>query len=185
MNIKEIKEMISLMNENGLVELEIEKEGMRIRLKKTTSAGEAPNGPILIDTRRLELSPDGLLVLTVLADAAGGASHQFVPLCLADLFVDAFIRQEPYLAFEDREQQQDPVGIAGAVKAAPEERVDRRFFNFGIDFAACDERALEGRPAFQHPVQEGEEDGEKAEEEPHVLRPEPQPAAQEVGRQER
>lgn len=34
MNIKEIKEMIALMNENNLVELEIEKEGMRIRLKK-------------------------------------------------------------------------------------------------------------------------------------------------------
>jgi oxaloacetate decarboxylase alpha subunit len=34
MNIKEIKEMIALMNENNLLELEIEKEGMRIRLKK-------------------------------------------------------------------------------------------------------------------------------------------------------
>ncbi|MFH1622436.1 MAG: acetyl-CoA carboxylase biotin carboxyl carrier protein [Candidatus Omnitrophota bacterium] len=34
MNIKEIKEMITLMNENNLLELEIEKEGMRIRLKK-------------------------------------------------------------------------------------------------------------------------------------------------------
>jgi len=37
MNIKEIKEMINLMNENNLTELEIEKEGMRIRLKKGPS----------------------------------------------------------------------------------------------------------------------------------------------------
>ena len=37
MNIKEIKEMINLMNENGLTELEVEKEDMRIRLKKTAS----------------------------------------------------------------------------------------------------------------------------------------------------
>lgn len=37
MNIKEIKEMINLMNENSLMELEIEKDGMRIRLKKTTA----------------------------------------------------------------------------------------------------------------------------------------------------
>ena len=37
MNLKEIKEMITLMNENGLVELEVEKDGMRIRLKKTGS----------------------------------------------------------------------------------------------------------------------------------------------------
>ena len=34
MNIKEIKEMINLMNENNLTELEVEKDGMRIRLKK-------------------------------------------------------------------------------------------------------------------------------------------------------
>jgi oxaloacetate decarboxylase alpha subunit len=53
-NIKEIKEMISLMNENGLVELEVEKEGMRIRLKKTGSAGEASAmGPIIIEKERI------------------------------------------------------------------------------------------------------------------------------------
>ena len=34
MNIKELKEMISLMKEHDLVELEVEKEGERIRLKK-------------------------------------------------------------------------------------------------------------------------------------------------------
>lgn len=49
MNIKEIKEMINLMNENGLVELEIEKEGMRIRLKKTGPQGEIPAGPIVVE----------------------------------------------------------------------------------------------------------------------------------------
>ncbi|MBI4397930.1 MAG: acetyl-CoA carboxylase biotin carboxyl carrier protein [Candidatus Omnitrophica bacterium] len=34
MNLKELKEIISLMKESGLSELEIEKEGFRIRLKK-------------------------------------------------------------------------------------------------------------------------------------------------------
>jgi acetyl-CoA carboxylase biotin carboxyl carrier protein len=37
MYIKEIRDMINLMNENGLTELEIEKEGVRIRLKKGAS----------------------------------------------------------------------------------------------------------------------------------------------------
>ena len=37
MNIKELKEMIALMQENGLTELEIEKNGFKIRLKKTLS----------------------------------------------------------------------------------------------------------------------------------------------------
>lgn len=51
MYIKEIKDMITLMNENGLTELEIEKEGVRIMLKKGTSGIErmveyhTPAGP--------------------------------------------------------------------------------------------------------------------------------------------
>ncbi|MDD4979948.1 MAG: acetyl-CoA carboxylase biotin carboxyl carrier protein [Candidatus Omnitrophica bacterium] len=54
MNIKEIKEMINLMNENGLVELEIEKDGMRIRLKKTGAAGiDAANQPIIVERTRV------------------------------------------------------------------------------------------------------------------------------------
>jgi len=53
MNIKEIKEMINLMNENGLVELEIEKDGMRIRLKKTASGTEGFSGPIVVERERV------------------------------------------------------------------------------------------------------------------------------------
>ncbi len=34
MYLKDIKDMINLMNDNGLTELEVEKEGLRIRLKK-------------------------------------------------------------------------------------------------------------------------------------------------------
>jgi acetyl-CoA carboxylase biotin carboxyl carrier protein len=47
MNIKEIKEMINLMNENGLAELEVEKDDMRIRLKKTASGFEGSQAPII------------------------------------------------------------------------------------------------------------------------------------------
>ena len=52
MNIKEIKEMIALMNENGLVELEIEREGMRIRLKKTSSGTEVSSAPIAVEREK-------------------------------------------------------------------------------------------------------------------------------------
>ncbi len=34
MNLKEIKEVIQLMNENGLSEIEIEKDGLKIRMRK-------------------------------------------------------------------------------------------------------------------------------------------------------
>lgn len=35
MNLKEIKEIIALMNENALSEIEIEREGLKLKLKKT------------------------------------------------------------------------------------------------------------------------------------------------------
>ena len=54
MNLKEIKEMINLMNENNLMELEIEKEGMRIRLRKTASGGlEGVSSPIIIEKEKI------------------------------------------------------------------------------------------------------------------------------------
>lgn len=37
MNLKEIKEMINLMNENDLTELEVEKEGSKIKIKKAVA----------------------------------------------------------------------------------------------------------------------------------------------------
>lgn len=35
MNLKEIKEIISLMNENDLSEIEIERDGLKLKLKKS------------------------------------------------------------------------------------------------------------------------------------------------------
>lgn len=54
MNIKEIKEMIALMNENNLLELEIEREGMRIRLKKISPGTESTlSGPIIVEKQAI------------------------------------------------------------------------------------------------------------------------------------
>jgi len=55
MNLKEIKDLINLMNENNLVELEIEREGTKVRLKKLASGrfetfAEAQEVPRVIQT---------------------------------------------------------------------------------------------------------------------------------------
>ena len=42
MNLKEIKEMIQLMNENGLSEFEMEKDGLKIRLRKGAGGSVEP-----------------------------------------------------------------------------------------------------------------------------------------------
>jgi len=52
MNIKEIKEMLNLMNDNSLVELEVEKDGMRIRLKKASAPSENYSGPYVIEREK-------------------------------------------------------------------------------------------------------------------------------------
>ena len=56
MNLKEIKEMINLMNENGLEELEIEREGMKVKIKRSP-----PNGSQQVSSRpnefQVEASP--------------------------------------------------------------------------------------------------------------------------------
>lgn len=57
MNLKEIKEMINLMNENGLTELEIEKDGLRIKLRKTASGSEITKEPIVVQTQRISEGP--------------------------------------------------------------------------------------------------------------------------------
>jgi acetyl-CoA carboxylase biotin carboxyl carrier protein len=57
-NIKEIKEMLALMSENNLVELEIEKDGTKIRLKKSTPGSEHYSGPYVIE--REKTGPAGM-----------------------------------------------------------------------------------------------------------------------------
>ena len=49
MNLKEIKEMIQLMNENGLSEFEMEKDGLKIRLRK--GAGGAVEQTLVYEPR--------------------------------------------------------------------------------------------------------------------------------------
>lgn len=53
MNLKELKELIELMNENGLTELEIEREGLKVRLKKLQGGGLE---------QRIEMVPAGYAV---------------------------------------------------------------------------------------------------------------------------
>ncbi len=44
MNIKELKELIALMNDHQLVEIELEREGMKIRLRKSGSGAVVEEG---------------------------------------------------------------------------------------------------------------------------------------------
>ena len=65
LNLKELKELIALMNENQLAEIELEREGMKIRLRKAGSSDEGvvierfPAARSSSSAPRLSSSPSG------------------------------------------------------------------------------------------------------------------------------
>jgi len=66
MNLKEIKELINLMNENSLSELEVEREGMKIRIRKSLSGKfeaitEEPNMQKSVHTLKPDLKKEANL----------------------------------------------------------------------------------------------------------------------------
>lgn len=50
-NLKEIKDLVDFMNENNLLELEVEKEGLRVRLKKSSPHDVTPQVTIMPDSK--------------------------------------------------------------------------------------------------------------------------------------
>ena len=65
-NLKELKELIALMNEHGLVEIELEREGMKVRLRK---AGADSGGQGIVVERISAGHPAGA------AEAAAAATE--------------------------------------------------------------------------------------------------------------
>ncbi len=57
MNLKEIKEIISLMNENGLSEIELEREGMKVKIRKNVSESSLQNLPEIPPQYHVESAP--------------------------------------------------------------------------------------------------------------------------------
>ena len=73
MNLKEIKEIITLMNENNLNEIEIERDGLKLKLKKSAD-GVVTMGPTHYALESIPspkaVSPAGLPVTSGAADAS-------------------------------------------------------------------------------------------------------------------
>ena len=70
MTIKELKEMINLMQEHGLTELEIEKNGFKIRLKKGVSGAIVREESVVALSSASQEKPGGSVAVKE-ADAAG------------------------------------------------------------------------------------------------------------------
>lgn len=73
MNIKEIKEILGLMREHDLCEIELEKEGMKLKLKK----GGA--GAVMVERQVLPAAPAALLPRPELSASREGGSAELPP----------------------------------------------------------------------------------------------------------
>lgn len=86
MNIKEIREIINLMNENGLTEFELEREGLRIRLRKGGASSEG------IEKIVMATAPMAPAQLSTAAEAALEARPQPKALEIKAPMVGTFYR---------------------------------------------------------------------------------------------
>ena len=75
MNLKEIKDMINLMNENDLTEIEVEREGTKIKIKKAFDGmpGVISHGP---GAYHVQAQPIAVPAAPAAAEAGSGSSNK-------------------------------------------------------------------------------------------------------------
>ncbi len=117
MNVKEIKEMIILMNENNLSELEIEKEGMRIKLKKSAAANapEGLPGPIFIEREKVPPSSESRVPENSPKEASPGKNKNEIRSPMVGTFYRAPSPESP--PFVQANQEIEPGQVICIIEA--------------------------------------------------------------------
>ena len=91
MNLKEIKEIIALMNENNLGEIEIEREGLKLKLKKTVLEAQLQS-PVHYSVESIP-APKAIIPSAVpLASAASGETSSKTTKEIKSPMVGTFYR---------------------------------------------------------------------------------------------
>lgn len=124
MDHRELKRLVQLMNENGLVELEIEQEGSRISLRK---AGAYASAPVYLPSGGMPMppavgAPPAATPLPAAAEgAAGGGQPPPGTKDILSPMVGTFYRRPnpeaaPYVQVGDRVNRDTVVCIVEAMK---------------------------------------------------------------------
>jgi acetyl-CoA carboxylase biotin carboxyl carrier protein len=77
-NLDDVREILALMRENGLSEFEIEREGLKLRLRKDAATGTMPATPAIVVAGMpapLAAAPAALLAADAAAPVGSGASE--------------------------------------------------------------------------------------------------------------
>ena len=121
MNIKELKEMINLMNEHGLAELEIEKDNFKIKLKKTSSGAIRQevvhqHGPLPVLTPYALPLPGGAETQTAGAQAVDPNIHIVHSPMVGTFYASPAPDQPVYVTGGKRVKEGDVLCIIEAMK---------------------------------------------------------------------
>ena len=119
MNIKEIKEMIELMNDNGLSELELQKNGLTIRLRKGAGGYvEQVAAPVAVSAYPAKASASSAVpAASPEASAAAGGKHDEIKSPMVGTFYKAASPDSPsYVKPGDEIEEGQVVCIIEAMK---------------------------------------------------------------------
>ncbi len=125
MNIKEIKEILALMKENDLCEIELEKEGIKLKLKKNAS-GQLVSEPVLQAVRNVARAPQMISEAAPAAEApAPAAAGTLIKSPMVGTFYSSPAPdQPPYISVGQTIKPGDVLCIVEAMKLMNEIKSD-------------------------------------------------------------
>ncbi len=125
MDVRELKKIVALMNENDLIEVEIEEEGKRLRIKKRGSGEPVAHVVAAVPSM---LAPGAAPGATPEADTektAGGESYHTITAPMVGTFYTAPAPdQDPYVEVGNRVNAESVVCILEAMKVMNEIKAD-------------------------------------------------------------
>ena len=118
MDVRELKKIVALMNENDLIEVEIEEEGKRLRIKKKGSGEPVAH---VVAAAPAAAAPAAAAPEAGSEKAAGGESHHAITAPMVGTFYIAPAPdQDPYVEVGNRVNPDSVVCILEAMKVMNE-----------------------------------------------------------------
>lgn len=123
MNTKEIKEVMELMREHGLSEVELEKEGMKLKLKKTVSGQVIHEAVHSLPSISAPAAPSAPAPEAAQAGPPAGTTHVCSPM-VGTFYAAPAPDQPPYVSIGQAVKEGDVLCIVEAMKLMNEIKSD-------------------------------------------------------------